>query len=1222
MGLLQHVRSQWSLISRSSKIVLASLFLVAVAVCIHPLWFYPHGLLTEGDWTPVVEPSAAMFIRSLVTWGDENLGQANIQLSFFPFLAVWGVMFVWDFPFSVVEKATFFAPIGLFLVLAPFFLSLRLHRRIDVALIVALFYSTTSFGLGAVPPIHFVYAFAPLLLLLLIYALEKNRIANWLLFAIAYSVAVSYEIRISYIVLMILIPYAIFLAPRPLREYVKPVSLLLLIGLALNAYWWVPMLFLRFQINTLFERILFGTSFFDVSHALTIVRYSWMPQGYSSGFFLIPVPWYLWVVPLVAFSPLLYRKQTYRRHVLFFSVAALIGIFLTKEIATPLPSVYQWLYDNFPGFGVFREASKFFLVTSLAYAALIGYALLMIREQVRGMFGRGVYRGLLLVFAGIACWHMANFFNPASFGNGEAKAMPEDYRIFNQYLTEHTNRQDRVLWVPRAPRWAISPRSDIVSLLESRWSFMASPDVSVSQRAIAFLQQPYIQEVIHESGIRYIGVPIHDRENNDDFMSHYENRQLFLDALDALPFLRRLDLPTQELVVYENVQVPSDYVSTKDTMFRFLSTDNLSAKYESLNNAREPFTFYVSDVAQPAARLVVGLFEKFQFDTDVLSSYLPAQMSDSFVTSPIASSRLRIQSDAEGAFSVVQEPVEYLHVSGEESSGALARNTLVQSSDLPDGRYYLDVAGSLQPLGGAAADTVLDAADMPVALIAASDENLIHNPSFEDGLWEETVGDCHNYDDNPVIGMSLADADVADGSHALQLWAERHIACTSQAGIPVVAGRQYVLQFDYRGEGADRAAYYLAFAGASAPGDTMKYFLSVSDTSWHRYAAIITPPEGTTAMAISLYAHPPAAGGVSVNYYDNLSLREITKKEDIASGLSPLDAIDRRFEKGKDLSFSLHDEGVLSENLIHNPSFEDGLWEETVGDCHNYDDNPVIGMSLSPHARDGEYSLELWAERHIACTGQSNISIQPGREYMLRFDYQGDNTAQAGYYVGFQNGHVLQQRVVIPDNDWHTYTTRFVAPSGAEKLSLILYSYGSNTASKAMNRYDNVELRLLPPYHDTYNLISDAHMELRHPRTLTFERHTNTRVAIDVRGASQPFWLTLREGYDPGWRLNPARHAADGAWSALLPVSRAPFVSDDQHIALNGYLNGWYVDVPTICAQPDSCRLNADGTYDMDMTVEYWPQRWLTLGVLVSGCALCISLAWLMLAWRARRRNI
>lgn len=55
----------------------------------------------------------------------------------------------------------------------------------------------------------------------------------------------------------------------------------------------------------------------------------------------------------------------------FFAVLALLGIFLSKQVAPPGGFVYKLLFDHFPGFSAFREASKFYVLIAMSYSVMI-----------------------------------------------------------------------------------------------------------------------------------------------------------------------------------------------------------------------------------------------------------------------------------------------------------------------------------------------------------------------------------------------------------------------------------------------------------------------------------------------------------------------------------------------------------------------------------------------------------------------------------------------------------------------------------------------------------------------------------------------------------------------------------------------------------------------------------------------------------------------------------
>ena len=82
-------------------------------------------------------------------------------------------------------------------------------------------------------------------------------------------------------------------------------------------------------------------------------------------------------------------------------------------------------------------------------------------------------------------------------------------------------------------------------------------------------------------------------------------------------------------------------------------------------------------------------------------------------------------------------------------------------------------------------------------------------------------------------------------------------------------------------------------------------------------------------------------------------------------------------------------------------------------------------------------------------------------------------------------------------------------------------------------------------------------------------------------------------------------------------------ISDKNHLIMNGYANSWIIDPNEVCKVESSkviksgesegfCRKNADGSYEMELVVEHWPQRLYLAGMLVSGITIFICIGYLI----------
>ncbi len=70
-------------------------------------------------------------------------------------------------------------------------------------------------------------------------------------------------------------------------------------------------------------------------------------------------------------------------------------------------------------------------------------------------------------------------------------------------------------------------------------------------------------------------------------------------------------------------------------------------------------------------------------------------------------------------------------------------------------------------------------------------------------------------------------------------------------------------------------------------------------------------------------------------------------------------------------------------------------------------------------------------------------------------------------------------------------------------------------------------------------------------------------------------------------------------------------IPDENHQQVNVFANSWWIQKDKVCQDDGFCKMNADGSYDFEMIVEYWPQRIFYFGVIISFSALILSIFYL-----------
>ncbi len=73
------------------------------------------------------------------------------------------------------------------------------------------------------------------------------------------------------------------------------------------------------------------------------------------------------------------------------------------------------------------------------------------------------------------------------------------------------------------------------------------------------------------------------------------------------------------------------------------------------------------------------------------------------------------------------------------------------------------------------------------------------------------------------------------------------------------------------------------------------------------------------------------------------------------------------------------------------------------------------------------------------------------------------------------------------------------------------------------------------------------------------------------------------------------------------------------HQVVNGYANSWIIDPSSICSFNKSCIKNEDGSFDFEITVEFWPQKLFYIGVGIS--TITVSTILILLAFGFLRKR-
>ena len=334
----------------------------------------------------------------------------------------------------------------------------------------------------------------------------------------------------------------------------------------------------------------------------------------------------------------------------------------------------------------------------------------------------------------------------------------------------------------------------------------------------------------------------------------------------------------------------------------------------------------------------------------------------------------------------------------------------------------------------------------------------------------------------------------------------------------------------------------------------------------------------------------------------------------------PKPQLDVTVPEGQQLTITYTDPDYNFKNLIANPSFEGGAWQQRVGDCNAYDDKPDLGMRLIKPGTNGNTALELSARKHIACTNANEVKLEAGKRYLLHFDYQNVGGAYGGYYIGFNDEQQssIAERLADRTGKWQSVTTQISVPEGATTARLVIYAYpAGEPGGKGVARYDNFTFGAVPDVQGQFLMLSGKPAIQPSPAMET-RRLNPTKSLIHIKTADRPFYLTSKESYNRQWKLYTDH--GTGGMRSLSP--RAPTVQGAQHTRMNGTMNGWYITPDTLCKTAgNACSRNADGTYDIWLAMEFGAQRWFYVGATISTITFAGVLGFMTWSWLRDRKH-
>ncbi len=597
------------------------------------IWLFSSGILSQGDWVLSFTNYSKSLLSPPIIWKSYMLGSIDLTPPFYPFLLLQGILSNLGFSYAFIERVTFMWPIALFAIPFCYFFVKSFTKSRIAALAGALVYAYNTYFLiiqSGQLTLMAGFTFAPLVLLFLRKAIEKKNFFYAILTGLVAFIVSFYEFRAFYLVtfigffyylyyLFVISDKKIFQALRQTLFYaISPIIIVIL----LNIYWILPYMLATVSLSgTVFDRGLFGNEFFDITKTLTLFHPFWTGDKYYP-FIIQAIPFYFFLLPFFAFLGLYSNRKN--KNIIFFGLLSLLGIFLSKQGNLPFPTVYAWLFAHFPGFGAFREASKFYFFIAIGYSVLIGAFVDWIWNNWNRSYFIPAKYALVILTVGLSVWNMKPLVL-GTYGTLFAdRTMPSAYMPVNDFI-DNQNEFFRTLWVPTGSRWGtntdLHPKIGESETISSTWKSFSDVTKypSIGDQFIDFLKHKNSQQLLNDSSIKYLIVPLADTQNDDNFFVYFnKSPNDYVNTFDKIKTFKKVTLPEDQVTVFENMSYkPHIYMSDEKISVdknipikkvQFIQVTNSEYKVQ-IAHVTKPFYLQFTDSYHPDWRIRLGKFD-------------------------------------------------------------------------------------------------------------------------------------------------------------------------------------------------------------------------------------------------------------------------------------------------------------------------------------------------------------------------------------------------------------------------------------------------------------------------------------------------------------------------------------------------------------------------------------------------------------------------------------
>ena len=279
------------------------------------------------------------------------------------------------------------------------------------------------------------------------------------------------------------------------------------------------------------------------------------------------------------------------------------------------------MFENFPGFSAFREATKFYYLIILGYSVLIGFFVKWLWSKRKTTKIKVCLKfGLTILIVLIFIANTVNIFSGQIESLYTPKKIPKEYLIAKNYFNDE-NRNYRFLLVPRDSRWWYNsnkvPKFNLTRIIEDKWKNIKGYKKNTMHRYVDILEQDFSENLLNNYSVKYLVIPLDIKEDSkNDFSLHFKkDRDFYINIIEKLSYLKKVDIKAGNLLIYENIGYkPRLYITEKqESIYKEISYKKIEYKQFSttkfkiqLKSIKEPIHLNFSDTYHPEWKIRLG----------------------------------------------------------------------------------------------------------------------------------------------------------------------------------------------------------------------------------------------------------------------------------------------------------------------------------------------------------------------------------------------------------------------------------------------------------------------------------------------------------------------------------------------------------------------------------------------------------------------------------------